>query len=169
MIRDGFSSEPSVFSVMSLSVLTNSTFTLSLRETSWILATKKDRDEGKDLCGRVHALDEWFHVRRSLSAVVETRSLHAVAISLVAIAVVHRPNNPGRHPFVPRRRGYYGFGGFDRRRDAPGCCCWIHSGYSGCFGQGSASQSSVSAAATCDCAGSADSAVGSILHSFVYL
>ena len=34
IIRDGFSSEPSVFSVMSLSVLTNSTFTLSLRETS---------------------------------------------------------------------------------------------------------------------------------------
>src|SRR6476469_10739894 len=41
IISDGFSSEPSVFSAMSLSVLTNSTFTLSLRETSWILATKK--------------------------------------------------------------------------------------------------------------------------------
>src|SRR6185312_262449 len=41
IIRDGFSSAPSVFSAISLSVLTNSTFTLSLRETSWILATKK--------------------------------------------------------------------------------------------------------------------------------
>src|SRR6266853_189789 len=41
MIRDGFSSVPSVLSVMSLSVLTNSTFTFNLREISWILATKK--------------------------------------------------------------------------------------------------------------------------------
>jgi hypothetical protein len=49
-------------------------------------------DEGKDLCGRVHALGERFHVGTGLSAIVETRSLHGVAIALVAIAMVHWPH-----------------------------------------------------------------------------
>jgi len=47
-------------------------------------------DKGKNLCWSVDALGERFHIGSGLSAIVEPRSLHAVAISLIAIAVVHR-------------------------------------------------------------------------------
>jgi hypothetical protein len=93
MIKDGFSSTPSVFFRDVFVGLYELDLHVDLAGNFLDLCHKeKVIDKGKDFRRSIHALGKRLHIGGGLSAIVEPRSLHAVAIALIAIAVVHGAN-----------------------------------------------------------------------------